>query len=93
MNELIRECWLKAAREDSGEKWDTQEEFIERFAELIVEECADVLRAESERLYKLAEEEKDEVFASNFEICAEKCWDNEVAIKIHFGVKPFGVKE
>ena len=42
MNERIRECWLKAAREDSNEKWDTQVEFIERFAELIVQECADV---------------------------------------------------
>ena len=42
MNELIKECWLKAAREDSGEKWDPQEEFIERFAKLIVKECAEV---------------------------------------------------
>jgi len=66
---------------------------LQKFAELIVEECADVLRAESERLYKLSAEEKDELFASNFEICAEKCWDNEVAIKMHFGVKPFGDKE
>ncbi len=39
MNERIRECWLKAAREDSDDKWDTQEQFIERFAELIVQEC------------------------------------------------------
>jgi hypothetical protein len=39
MNERIKECWLKAAREDSGDKWDTQEEFIERFARLIVKEC------------------------------------------------------
>jgi hypothetical protein len=39
MNEQIRECWLKAAKEDSGEKWDTQEEFIERFAKLIVQSC------------------------------------------------------
>jgi hypothetical protein len=47
MNEQIKECWLKAAREDSGDKWDTQEEFIERFARLIVREClaqADALR-------------------------------------------------
>ena len=36
MNEQIKECWLKAAREDSSDKWDTQEEFIERFAKLIV---------------------------------------------------------
>jgi hypothetical protein len=54
---------------------------------LIVQECVNVLRAESERLYKLSAEEKDELFASNFEICAEKCWDNEVMIKEHFGVK------
>jgi hypothetical protein len=43
MNERIRECWLKAAREDSSETWDTQEQFIERFAKLIVSECMDVL--------------------------------------------------
>ena len=42
MNEQIKECWLKAAREDSSDKWDTQEEFIERFARLIVRECAEV---------------------------------------------------
>jgi hypothetical protein len=40
VNERIKECWLKAAREDSSDKWDTQEEFIERFAKLIVRECA-----------------------------------------------------
>jgi hypothetical protein len=41
MNERIREVWIKAAREDSGpDNWDTQEQFIEKFAELIVQECA-----------------------------------------------------
>jgi len=39
MNERIKECWLKAAREDSSDKWDTQEEFIERFAKLIIQDC------------------------------------------------------
>ena len=40
MNERIRECWIKAAREDSDpDNWDSQEQFIERFAKLIVEEC------------------------------------------------------
>jgi hypothetical protein len=42
MNEQIKECWLKAAREDSSETWDTQVQFIERFAGLIVLECIDV---------------------------------------------------
>ena len=62
-------------------------EEVDGLIELIVRECANVLRAESERLYKLSAEEKDELFASNFEICAEKCVDNEVAIKEHFGVE------
>jgi hypothetical protein len=39
MNERIREVWIKAAREDAGETWDSQDQFIERFAELIVAEC------------------------------------------------------
>lgn len=43
MNERIREVWIKAAREDSDpDNWDTQEQFIERFAGLIVLECMDV---------------------------------------------------
>jgi len=65
--------------------WDSPE--CKNFAELIVRECAGVLREESERLYKLSAEEKDELFASNFEICAEKTVDNEVMILEHFGVE------
>ena len=43
MNERIREVWIKAANEDSDpDNWDTQEQFIERFAELIVRECAEI---------------------------------------------------
>jgi hypothetical protein len=82
MNERIREL----AEESYNEFYNVHID-LELFAELIVQECASVLRAESERLYKLSAEEKDELFASNFEICAEKCWDNEVMIKEHFGVK------
>ena len=47
MNERIREVWLKAARADSDpDNWDTQEQFIERFAELIVRECIDINKQE-----------------------------------------------
>ena len=42
MNERIREVWIKAASEDAGETWDSQEQFIERFAKLIVRECIDI---------------------------------------------------
>jgi hypothetical protein len=98
MNERIREL-AEQAWDDTKEKFGSfvddggevdftfLHEWTEKFAELIVRECANVLRAESERLYKLSAEEKDELFASNFEICAEKCVDNEVAIREHFGVE------
>jgi len=82
MNERIREL----ARE-AGFYANPDIEKFEKFAELIVQECVNVLREESERLYKLSAEEKDELFASNFEICAEKCVDNVEALKDHFGVK------
>ena len=42
MNERIREVWIAAVREDSDpDNWDTQEQFIERFAKLIIQECVD----------------------------------------------------
>lgn len=47
MNERIREVWIKAANEDSDpNNWDTQEQFIERFAELIVLECYEHCRGQ-----------------------------------------------
>ena len=51
MNKRIKECWLKAAREDSDDKWDTQEEFIERFARLIVMEIFSVIEDERYEIY------------------------------------------
>jgi len=77
MRELEKQCW----------DYQTNHLNTDKFAELIVQECINVLREESERLYKLSAEEKDELFASNFEICAEKCVDNVEALKEHFGVK------
>ncbi len=46
MNERIRELWTKAAESTaaypSGQNtsWETQVNFLDRFAQLIVEECA-----------------------------------------------------
>jgi hypothetical protein len=77
MNERLQELYRVASEQfkivqDQGLPAPYQTRaFAEKFAELIVRECANVLRAESERLYKLSAEEKDELFASNFEICAE----------------------
>jgi hypothetical protein len=84
MNERIRkleeQCWEATKY---GPPWFDSK----KFAELIVEECINVLMKESERLYKLESEEKDELFARDFEVCAEKCVDNVVALKEHFGVE------
>ncbi len=80
MNEKIRECWLKAAREDSSETWDTQEQFIERFAELIVRECIDIVKPT----------EHHEVWAEDYVGGLEglELLDNRVAkLKEHFGVE------
>ena len=52
MNERIREVWIKAVREDSDpDNWDTQEQFIERFAELIVRECISSVGSQADKAY------------------------------------------
>ena len=59
----------------------------EKFAELILKECYQYLNSEAERLYALSASEHRPNFKEDFEICAEKCYDNIQGIKDHFGVK------
>jgi hypothetical protein len=40
MNERIKELWDTAAKLESDPSWEGQTKFIEKFAELIVLECA-----------------------------------------------------
>jgi hypothetical protein len=40
MNERIKTLWEEAAKTTQGDSWEEQTKFIERFAELIVRECA-----------------------------------------------------
>jgi hypothetical protein len=42
MNERIRELWIKAAKLESNPSWEGQTRFMERFALLIVRECAGI---------------------------------------------------
>jgi len=42
MNERIRELWNRAAELEPGPSWEGQVKFMEKFAELIVRECAEV---------------------------------------------------
>lgn len=41
MNERIKDAWEKAAQPHSGDSWADQTAFLEKFAELIVQECMD----------------------------------------------------
>ena len=59
MNERIKQLWEEAAKTTQGDSWEEQTKFMEKFAQLIVEECAQ--RAEayaymSQNFVALAEE-------------------------------------
>ena len=92
MNERIRELAKEAL--DYAEKNQSAEVpqhwfklYNEKFAELIVRECCQYLNSEAERLYALSTSEHRSDFKENFEICAEKCYDNIQGLKEHFGVE------
>ena len=91
MNERIRELAEQAGFQyikDEGIGWaGNHNASLPKFAELIVRECGKYLEAEAERLYALSAQESNPNFQSNFEICAEKCYDNAQGIKEHFGVE------
>ena len=93
MNERIKELVgrAEAYAYEHEEHWhdgpDWQELFNKKFALLIVQECGKYLESEAERLYALSAQESNPNFQSNFEICAEKCYDNIQGLKEHFGVE------
>ena len=42
MNERIKQLWEQAAKTNQGDSWEEQTKFMEKFAELIVRECAKI---------------------------------------------------
>ena len=42
MNQRIRQLWEEAAKTTQGDSWEEQTKFMEKFAELIVRECAGI---------------------------------------------------
>jgi hypothetical protein len=42
MNERIKELWEEAAKTTQGDSWQEQTKFMQKFAELIVQECVHV---------------------------------------------------
>jgi len=52
MNERIRQLWDQAAKLESDPSWEGQTRFMERFAQLVVQECSDHVMASSDRYRK-----------------------------------------
>ena len=40
MNDKIKQLWEEAAKTTQGDSWETQVNFMEKFAELVIRECA-----------------------------------------------------
>ena len=76
MNERIEELWDKAAEDTMDQSWESQTKFMERFAELIVRECALTL-------YKTSMNNHESGFAHEARVM-ELAGD---MIKQHFGVE------
>jgi hypothetical protein len=81
MNQRIRQLWIKAAESTaaypSGQNnsWETQVNFLDKFAELIVQECVEISNQHPSKIFK-KEWDADAV-----------AWDITQRIKTHFGVE------
>ena len=83
MNERIKQLWEEAAKTTQSDSWEEQTKFMERFAELIVQECMNQVR---EQYLPVLEDElmmKD----THWDGYVQCGVDSYVAIKEHFGVK------
>jgi hypothetical protein len=86
MNERIRELAAQATKQYSPTYYT--QEWIQGFAELIVQEFSNLLWEESERLYEYSTECDDNSHESDeAELVAEKCVDLIKMVEKHFGVK------
>jgi hypothetical protein len=92
--EEMNERWIGIAMKahaQTGNEFDLNHKpldaFLAKFAELIVQECAQLLFAESERLYSYSSECDNMHDSDEAEVCAEKCIDNIKMIEQYFGVE------
>ena len=83
MNERIKELWDKAAETTQGDSWEEQTKFMEKFAELVVKECAELF---VDRRYMVLN--PLEPFADE-RVRVMKAHDKDTVktIKKHFGVE------
>ena len=98
MNERIRELAEQARVQDrgyfiyqyggpTGHQSVEKAIDLEKFAELIVQECTAALFDESERLSGLYSEEDNWNSAEEYEIRSNQCVDDIALIEKHFGVE------
>jgi len=87
MNERLKQLAKQAGAGEWGDSVIPAMMNIEKFAELIVQECIGYLNTEANRLKKLAESEHRTEFKEDFFSCADKCLDNIRGLKEHFGVE------
>ena len=64
---------------------------LEKFAELIIDECCQYLNNEIDRLnqYRAAlesEPQRNEIFIAEIDVCIDKCQDNILGLREHFGI-------
>jgi hypothetical protein len=94
MNERIRKLAIKSGIDIRGhltgdltldEKPSVFD--LEKFAELIVRECVNMLTEESERLSALAVREKNQYCFDNLSASAVKCEDMAMFFEEHFGLE------
>ena len=88
MNARIKELAEQCGFKSNSDVYDRNQSFdIPKFAELVIQECTQLLFAESERLYAYSSECDIMSRSEDAELCAEKCMDNILMIEQHFGVK------
>ena len=78
MNERTKQLWEEAAKKTQGDSWEEQTKFIEKFAELIVRECAEQIIAKGTDWVD---------FAPSQTGVRPEYWDMAQQIKQHFGVE------
>ena len=79
IKELVKQCYNERLIEAKGINVFVEVFDNEKYTELILQECFNYLTKEAERLYALKNEDAD--------MCAEKCYDNILGLKEHFGIE------
>jgi hypothetical protein len=63
MNEKIKELWNEAAKMETDSSWEGQTRFMEKYAELIVQECIAKAEEEAERFLGFPNLEHRDMYA------------------------------